>query len=234
MTAKTILEQTSHIILDLKGTLMFQHDRFMAEEPAAVYHTLGFARLSSATVNEAIRRTYASLPRLLNEPGRADSFPSLRQRLQALPFVPERAVDELVSVYTALERGRIDDDHAETVRKMSLSHTLHLYADIWSPRPFWDIEIRRHGLEQHLATVLYTSDTNRTKPSRALLQALLNKTGARQASAVCVIGDSPMEDLEPARSLGMRTIYVDAKMRAHPAAEATVASLAALMRNDQE
>ena len=62
---------------------------------------------------------------------------------------------------------------------------------------------------------LNAADAGAAKPDPAMFRAALEKTGARPAQSLH-IGDDPHRDIEPARSLGMRTLWIQRKSLSWP------------------
>jgi HAD superfamily hydrolase (TIGR01549 family) len=81
--------------------------------------------------------------------------------------------------------------------------------------------VAHHGLD--VDAVVDSRTHGRVKPHPTIFQAALGKLGVDAADAV-MVGDSPEEDIEGARALGMRAILIDREDR-HPDVEERLTDL---------
>lgn len=68
-------------------------------------------------------------------------------------------------------------------------------------------EVQRMSLGKYFELSLYASDIGVRKPNPVLFQLIFNHTGVSPAESVHV-GDHPIEDIEVAAELGMKTIQI--------------------------
>jgi putative hydrolase of the HAD superfamily len=91
-------------------------------------------------------------------------------------------------------------------------------------------KVEQFGLAAHVDFVGITGEMGHWKPSPQAFLHVLAKLGVAPGEAV-MVGDSLDFDIEPARRLGMRTVWVDPAAAAHPAADLVVAAPAGLLRH---
>lgn len=71
-------------------------------------------------------------------------------------------------------------------------------------------KLQASGLDQYFDTLITSDEAGVNKPSPAIFEYALKKTGA-SASESMMIGDEPEADIEGARGAGMAQIYVNLK-----------------------
>ena len=69
------------------------------------------------------------------------------------------------------------------------------------------VSLRKLGINHFFNTVVVSEDTGWRKPHKRIFQAALRKLQVKASEAV-FIGDSPIEDIEGAKTAGMKTIFV--------------------------
>jgi putative hydrolase of the HAD superfamily len=84
--------------------------------------------------------------------------------------------------------------------------------------------VAHHGLD--VDAVLTSRAHGKTKPHETIFRALLERLGVEPAAAA-MVGDSPEDDIEGARAIGMRAVLVDREER-YPDVEERIPSLLAL------
>lgn len=84
------------------------------------------------------------------------------------------------------------------------------------------------GLHTEVDFVGITGELGVWKPEPAAFQAVLDRLGV-QAEHALMVGDNEDFDIAPAKALGMQTAWVDPQRRAHPDADAVVATPAELV-----
>jgi putative hydrolase of the HAD superfamily len=84
--------------------------------------------------------------------------------------------------------------------------------------------VRHHGLE--VDAVLTSRVHGKTKPHETIFRAALEQLGVEPGEAA-MVGDSPADDIEGARALGMRAFLIDRENR-YPDAERRLTDLRAL------
>jgi len=73
-------------------------------------------------------------------------------------------------------------------------------------------EILLLKLEAYFSHVLISEEVGFRKPAKEIFQIAVKKAGCRPGEAV-MVGDSPREDIEPAKKFGMETVLFDPKNR---------------------
>jgi putative hydrolase of the HAD superfamily len=84
--------------------------------------------------------------------------------------------------------------------------------------------VGHHGLD--VDAVLTSRAHGKTKPHETIFRAMLERLGV-EAAAAAMVGDSPEDDIEGARAIGMRAVLVDREDR-WPDSEGRIPSLLAL------
>ena len=175
-----------------------------------------------------------------------DARVQARERLQRHPELLHD--DEVWVAFTAdIIRGMGGTDPAareaavEMTRAWDVHHNFDLYEDAI---PVLE-ELRRHGLkiglvsnsgrdlDEFLAhhalpvdTALASGAHGRTKPHASIFEAVLERLGVRPEEAA-MVGDSPDDDVDGARALGMQAFLLDREGR-HPEWEGRLTDLYAL------
>ncbi|MEA3202966.1 MAG: putative hydrolase of the superfamily [Thermoplasmata archaeon] len=89
-------------------------------------------------------------------------------------------------------------------------------------------KVEQFGLAAHVDFIGITGEMGHWKPAPQAFLHVLARLGVEPGEAV-MVGDSLDFDIEPARRLGMRTVWVDPAATAHPAADLVVAAPAGLV-----
>lgn len=89
-------------------------------------------------------------------------------------------------------------------------------------------KVEQFGLAEHVDFVGITGEIGHWKPSPQAFLHVLARLGVAPGEAA-MVGDSLDFDIEPARRLGMRTVWVDATAASHPAADLVVPAPAGLL-----
>jgi len=216
LDARRVLAGCDAVLLDLNGTLMFGGDRFGAQEDfAATYEAQGGRSLPPSSVSRAVRAVLGEMGRRYDGTAHENDFPALEEVLlelvatRALPAVERR---RLVDVIAAHECGTIPPGYAGVAVALARTHRLGIVTNIWSPKRRWLDELTSSKLLEHLGVTVFSSDTRSVKPSRTLFALALHGLGKRtdEAGSVAFIGDSVRRDIEGAKAVGMRTIWIDA------------------------
>ena len=74
------------------------------------------------------------------------------------------------------------------------------------PRRFHERFLERDGLAELIDARVYTSELEYMKPHPAAFGAALDALGLSEPSRVVFVGDRPLDDIEGARRVGMRTV----------------------------
>jgi putative hydrolase of the HAD superfamily len=87
--------------------------------------------------------------------------------------------------------------------------------------------LARLGIEQHFEDLRFSHDEGSRKPSPVMLERVLEHLGVAPSLAV-MVGDRRREDVGSGRALGCATVWLESRYDDGPAADATIADLAAL------
>jgi HAD superfamily hydrolase (TIGR01509 family) len=85
-------------------------------------------------------------------------------------------------------------------------------------------KLRRAGLEELFSVVRISGEMGVAKPEAPIFDSALAALNCAAADAVFV-GDSLSCDIQGARALGMRTVWIDAQQSAHPDADLVIADV---------
>lgn len=155
-----------------------------------------------------------------------DDFPSLAEGLRKYAKAPETELPLLEQVFAIHERGSISSAYAALLRRLSQSHELGLVTNIWARKEAWLSEFDRAGISDVFKCRIFSSDSRSIKPSPKLFRRALQSFPAD--SRVLFIGDSLHRDIEPAKALGLATVWISRSGKTSPYADYTLASLLAI------
>jgi len=221
----TILQNYSVIMLDMNSTFMFGEDRFTASENFyRSYTRIGGTDLSPQEVDRSIRDCYAGMLRDYQDPARYDDFPSLHEGLKQYAGVDAQHIEQLAATFAAHEIGTVSPDYAALLRTWSKTHRLAVVSNIWAKKSPWLAEFHRAGIHDIWQTIVFSSDTRHIKPSPVLFNKAAAVLAAPMAE-ILFIGDSIRVDMEPARNLGMATLWLTDSTDGHPAVDYIAPSL---------
>jgi HAD superfamily hydrolase (TIGR01509 family) len=197
------------ILLDMHGTFMFGHDRFLPDTdywPA--YVAQGGARLDRAEVSRAIRAFVTRYGALYADPAWCDAFPPVARILRELhPELPKDELAWLEAVVAAHEVGRVPEAHAQAIRRLARTHRLGVVSNLWSrPGPWRDV-FSRDGLDLLFDVTVFSSDHDCIKPSPRLFQLALARL-ALPAAEVLFVGDDAARDVAGAKQAGMAAVWI--------------------------
>jgi len=134
-------------------------------------------------------------------------FADLAKRLKVK--LTKRDIDALVLLY-----WRVVEDHAKAfpgaiplLKRLKKRYKLILMSDSDGERKIKINRIKRTGMYHLFDYIITSNDTNCNKPCKDFYDIITKKFGLRY-EACMMVGDKPQVDLELARKLGMRTIWV--------------------------
>jgi putative hydrolase of the HAD superfamily len=215
----SLLDRYEALLLDMNGTFMFGQDRF---GPAHVYYTtyreLSGSHLTPGAVRRAIDDCYSRMAALYEDPARVANFPQVREVLaqsQACLGLPAAEVELIERVIARHELGRVSDEYAAALRRLSATHRLGVVTNIWSRKQSWLDELRRAGVLDLFAAAVFSSDGPGMKPSPALFRQAL-ATLAVPPPSVAVVGDSLRCDVGGAAAAGLDSVWVNATGAVRP------------------
>ena len=140
--------------------------------------------------------------------------------------VPESELPLLEQVFALHERGSVPPAYAALLRRLSLTHQLGLVTNIWASKEAWLSEFDRAGISDVFTCKVFSSDFHSIKPSRTLFRHALQSFSAD--SRVLFVGDSLHRDIEPAKALGLATVWISTRGESSPYADYTLSSLLAI------
>ena len=119
------------------------------------------------------------------------------------------------------------DAHRDCLLRLSRTHQLGLVSNIWARKAAWLAEFERAGIRNIWRTVVFSSDSRSIKPSLRLFHQALAAFDSAPCEVVFV-GDNLRVDIEPAKALGLATVWITAGDQSHPRADRIVPTLLAL------
>jgi putative hydrolase of the HAD superfamily len=223
----TFLDQFSVILLDMKGTFVFGHDRFGPDEDYfATYQRVGGRNLDRAHVHRVVTASFERLFRAYCVPECFDDFPTVAEALRDYADLDERDLSALESVFAVHELGHVPPAHEKFLHEVARSHDLGIVSNIWSPPDRWLSAFRDSGLLDIFKTIVFSSEGRSIKPSRLLFDRAL--AAFPPDSVTLFVGDSLERDIIPAKALGLATAWITPLGSADSAADVVVESLPAL------
>jgi HAD superfamily hydrolase (TIGR01549 family) len=199
------------ILLDMHGTFMFGHDRFLPDTdfwPA--YAVERGAHLDRSEVNRMVRALVAHYGALYGDPAWRDAFPSVVRILRELhPELPEGEIARLEAVIAAHEVGRVSKAHAEAIRRLARTHRLGVVSNLWSRPGPWRAVLAQDGLEGVFEVTVFSSDHDCIKPSPRLFGLALAQLDL-PVRDVLFIGDDIARDVAGAKQAGMAALWIGA------------------------
>lgn len=212
------------LLLDALGTLV-------ELEPPAPHLQEALGGISEAEAERAIAAEMSYYRAHLDEGRDAESLAALRRRCaealrSALPAAARPAdVDELLAVLLDSLRFRAFPDAPEAL-ETARSRGLRLVVV-----SNWDCSLpdvlARVGLASQLDGVVASASAGARKPEAAIFERALALAGVAPSEAIHV-GDSIEDDIEGARAIGIRPVFLSRDGAAGPADVTTIASLAEL------
>ncbi len=94
----------------------------------------------------------------------------------------------------------------ELLKKASTNFKLGLISN-FTYAPVIYVGLRRLAINRFLSAVLVSADVGWRKPNKRIFEEALRRLGVRPEETVYV-GDSPLEDIQGAKVLGMKTVFV--------------------------
>jgi putative hydrolase of the HAD superfamily len=224
MTDK-FLNRYTVILLDMNGTFMFDGDRFGdSEDFFDTYRKLGGSGLDRKVVNSAIRDCYRAMLKDYENSSKHDDFPSLDYALRKYGSVEDKDIPLLKNVFAHHERGHVPLEFAQCLKRLNESHKLGLLSNIWAKKDLWLAEFETVGIANIWRAGIFSSDTRSVKPSPKLFQQALESLDS-PLSDVVFVGDSLRVDIEPAKSIGLDTVWINSNEETHLLADRVVTSL---------
>ena len=206
-----LLSDCDVVLLDMNGTFMFGGDRFDdGQDYAATYKELGGQKLSDGAIQSLIAAAHAKLTALYSDPECLDCFPTVDEVLRGLR-TPYRLADRdyhlLAETIVHHEIGHVPTAYASTLSWLADHFVIGLVTNLWSEKKAWLQELERAGVDRLFRTMVFSSDHSSIKPSPKLFQMAL-KNLEYDASRIVFVGDDLHRDMEGAKALGLRTLWI--------------------------
>ncbi|MBU8546116.1 HAD family hydrolase [Roseomonas sp. ROY-5-3] len=197
------------ILLDMNGTFMFGHDRFLPRTNYwSTYVAIGGQVLTEEEVDTAICAFLSSYGTLYANPALADDFPTVLEALSEIfPSLPDAERHALEAVIAKHEMDKIPERHAAALQRLAQTHRLGVVSNIWSHSGPWRDAFGALGLERTFEVVVFSSDHRSVKPSRRPFEIALRALDLMPGD-VLFVGDDLLRDVVPARSLGIATLWI--------------------------
>lgn len=107
-----------------------------------------------------------------------------------------------------------------------LKNTIQLgvVSNIWARKKPWLEEFKRAGVDDIWSAIVFSSDGPCIKPALPMFEQALTQFNVPHDKVV-FIGDSLRVDIEPAKNLGIATVWLNSEAKEHPMADYVVSSL---------
>jgi HAD superfamily hydrolase (TIGR01662 family) len=102
---------------------------------------------------------------------------------------------------------RIDENAEEALRELHEKYKLGIVSNFAIPECVLRL-LEKHGLDVFFDVVVVSGAVNKRKPSPEIFQRALEKLGVG-ASETVFVGDTVDADIQGAKSVGMKTIYIE-------------------------
>lgn len=118
-------------------------------------------------------------------------------------------IELFVSTYWKLiSEGAEQMPHAASViRDLKKRYKLALMSDSDGEKRIKVARIRKVGLMKPFSAVITSDDSRQNKPSRKMYDMIFKKLGVKPAECA-MVGDKPIVDLQLAKKLGMKTVWM--------------------------
>ncbi len=212
LAVRQILDDSNVLLLDMNGTFMFGEDRFgPAFDYAATYRELGGKILEPPALMAIVDGCYATMAAMYEDPAREDDFTQVREVLEAAAVVKGLAsgeVDLIEEVMACHELGCITKPYADMLHQLAGRFELGIIGNLWSKKDRWLQALDAAGvLKLFKGRIVISSDTTSMKPSRRLFEKAISLFDY-DVEQMAYIGDSFRCDVQGARRVGMRSIWI--------------------------
>jgi putative hydrolase of the HAD superfamily len=102
---------------------------------------------------------------------------------------------------------RIDESAKEALEKLHGKYRLGIVSNFAIPECVLRL-LEKHGLDMFFDVVVVSGAVNKRKPSSEIFQKALEKLGV-DASETVFVGDTVDADIQGAKSVGMKTIFIE-------------------------
>jgi len=210
------LMQTKAVLFDMFDTLMLIEKEHAFYSPAVKrMHeyivkngiTVSFPAFRDAYI-KARDALYEKADQTMEEPHFnlrvSDALQSLGFNVNADSEVVQGATNAFCTEF--MNYVRIDDDTAETLRKLHGKYKLGIVSNFAIPECVQKL-LEQHGLDKLFDVIIVSGAVNKRKPSPEIFQHALNKLQVTAAETVFV-GDTVDADIKGAKDAGMKSIYI--------------------------
>ncbi|MCF6211295.1 MAG: HAD family hydrolase [Gammaproteobacteria bacterium] len=199
----------SALLLDMNSTFMFGEDNFGGSENfSKYYHKIG-GTLPEEEVNGIIKSVYAYLDERYPDENYRHSFPTVEETINNLveKKLSGEEVSKIVRTFAHHEIGNIPTEYIDVLHKLSVSYTLAVVIDIWSPKATWLTLFEELGIDKLFYASSFSSDHGIVKPSPKPFELVIRKLGIKKEKCL-VIGDSIRRDLGGASAADIDCVLV--------------------------
>jgi putative hydrolase of the HAD superfamily len=106
---------------------------------------------------------------------------------------------------------RIDEHAKSTLQKLHEKYKLGIVSNFALPECVFTL-LEKHGLDQFFDVVVVSGAVNKRKPSPEIFKKALQELKVKAEETVFV-GDTVDADIEGARSVGMKTVFIERRMQ---------------------
>jgi putative hydrolase of the HAD superfamily len=220
-----LLQQYTVLLLDMNRTFMFESDRFgPGEDYYATYRALGGYGLQRERLLCIMQLGFEAIMQAYHSPELYEDFPSVIEAFRDHTQAPEEELPILERVFAAHEIGRtVPPAHQAFLRSVAQSHHLGIVSNICAGPGPWIEFLRTADLLSLFRTIVFSSEGRTIKPSHTLFRRAM--ADLPLGATILFAGDSLERDIQPAKALGMDTVWVAPPGSVHPAADIVVESL---------
>jgi HAD superfamily hydrolase (TIGR01549 family) len=162
-------------------------------------------------IQDLIRKVFEAMWRDYGNPAYYERFPAVRDYLEKLsaPLTLSPREQTLVEhVFALHEVSTVSATHAQVLHKLSQTHRLGVVSNIFSTSRMFLQEFERMGIRELFEVIVFSSDYGPMKPAATLFEKALQAFPVNR-SEVVFVGDSLVNDIVGAQSVGLATVWID-------------------------
>lgn len=210
------------LLLDMNGTFMFGADRFGPEQDYhATYRSLGGTALDAPSLHRVITDIYEVLDYLYLDYFFLERFPNVESIIDKRSELSAAQRKLIIETFARHERGVISPPYIACLHALAQTHRLGLVANIWSPKALWLQYFKETGIHDLFEALVFSSDGRAIKPSPKPFRQALDLMNCI-AEETLFVGDHLLCDMEGAKALGMKTVWINADTPLTPREQAQV------------
>jgi putative hydrolase of the HAD superfamily len=208
------LQNVKAIIFDFIGTLTNVKNYSLEESKIKLYEAIAEAGFdvslekfldAYARAHEKYRVIrYEKLVEVTNAVWISEALNSLRFKTTPQDSQIKTAVNVFFQDY--LKSLELRPCAEKTLEKVSTNYKLGLVSN-FTYAPVIYAGLRKLRIDKFFNAILVSEDVNWRKPHKKIFEEILRRLDAKAEKTVYV-GDSPLEDIKGAKSVGMKTIFV--------------------------